>query len=107
MPDIETSKLNSEVSKSNSNILVINNFFLKNDVTSEGAVSHNVLYHQHFSISPLMLATILSNYQWYPVPLTMNFIHSVLFKIKTGSTNFNNVVLQGKNIDTNCTEKKT
>ena len=35
---------NSEVLKSNSNILVRNYFFLKNYVTSEGAVSHNVLY---------------------------------------------------------------
>ena len=40
MPDF--SKQNSEVSKSNSNILVRNNFFLENDVTIEGAVSHNV-----------------------------------------------------------------
>ena len=38
---------NSEVSRSNSNILVRNYFFfLENDVTSDGAVSHNVEYHQ-------------------------------------------------------------
>ena len=35
---------------------VENYFFLKNYGTSEGAVSHNVLYHQ-----PLLI--ILSNYQ--------------------------------------------
>ena len=40
----------SDVSKSNSNILGENNFFLENHVTSEGAISHNVLYHQHLSI---------------------------------------------------------
>ena len=39
------SKSNSEVSKSNSNILVERYFFLKNYVTSEEAVSHNVLYY--------------------------------------------------------------
>ena len=50
MPDFETSKSNSEVSKSNSNILVENYFFLENYVTSEGAVSRNVLYYQQLSI---------------------------------------------------------
>ena len=44
MLDFETSKSNPEVSKSNSNILVRNYFFLKNYATSKGAVSHNVLY---------------------------------------------------------------
>ena len=44
-----TSKSNSEVSKSNSNILVQNYFFLEN-VASEGSVSHNVLYYQQLSI---------------------------------------------------------
>ena len=43
MLDFETSKSNSEVSKSYSNILVENNFSLENYVTSEGAVSHNVI----------------------------------------------------------------
>ena len=37
MLDFETSNSKSEVSKSN-------DFFLENYVTSEGAVSHNVLY---------------------------------------------------------------
>ena len=50
MLEFETSKSNSDVSKSNSNILVRNNFFLKNYVISEGAVSHNVLYYQQLSI---------------------------------------------------------
>ena len=49
VPDFGTSKSDSEVSKSNSNILVRNNFFLKN-YTSEGAVSHNCLYYQQRSI---------------------------------------------------------
>ena len=52
MLDFGTSKSNSEVSKSNSNILVENYFFLENYVTSEGAVSHNVSYYQH---SPLLV----------------------------------------------------
>ena len=67
MLGLETSKSNSEVSKSNSNILVRNNFFRKNNVTSEGAVSHNFVY---YNISPLianmsvsMLTIILSKYQ--------------------------------------------
>ena len=40
---------NSEFSKSNSYILVEIYFFLENDVTSEGAVAHNVLYYQKLS----------------------------------------------------------
>ena len=39
----ETSNSKSEVSKSNSQRK--NYFFLKNYVTSEGAVSHNVIYY--------------------------------------------------------------
>ena len=50
MLEFETSKSNSEVSISNSNILVRSNFFLENNVTLEGAVSHNVLDYQHLSI---------------------------------------------------------
>ena len=50
MLEFETSKSNSKVSKSNSNILVRNDFFRKTYITSEGAVSHNVLYYQHLSI---------------------------------------------------------
>ena len=43
----ETSKSNSEVMKSNLNILARNYFSLENYVTtSEGAVAHNVLYYQ-------------------------------------------------------------
>ena len=52
MLEFETSKSNYKVSKSNSNILVRNNVFLENDVTSEGAIQyHNVLYYQHLSSS--------------------------------------------------------
>ena len=50
MLDFENSKTNSEVSICNSNILVRNNFFLENYITSEGAVSHNVLYYHQLSI---------------------------------------------------------
>ena len=42
MLDFETSSSKSEVSKSN---FFENDFFLENYVTSEGAVSHNVLYY--------------------------------------------------------------
>ena len=49
--DFGTSKSNSEISKSNSNILVENYFFLENYVTSEGADSHNALYYQQLSIA--------------------------------------------------------
>ena len=49
--EFETQEFKSEISKSNSNILVRDNFFLENEVTSEGAVSHNVLYYQQLSIS--------------------------------------------------------
>ena len=35
----------------NSNILVRNYVFLKNCVTSDGVVSHNVLYYQQLSIA--------------------------------------------------------
>ena len=48
--EFETSIWNSEVSKSNSNILVRHNFFFENDVTSEGAISHNIVYYQCFSV---------------------------------------------------------
>ena len=49
--DFGTSKSNSEVLKSNSNILVENYFFLENYITLEGAVSHNVSYYQQLSIA--------------------------------------------------------
>ena len=43
-----------------------NYFFLENYGTSEGAVSHNVLYHQHLPITRhqkgFMQIIILSNY---------------------------------------------
>ena len=48
------------------------NYFLKNYVTSEEAVSHNVLYYQHLSITDQVsfYANIMNNYQTCPVPLT-------------------------------------
>ena len=48
--DFGTLKSNSN-SKPNSNILVENYLFLENSVSSEGAVSHNILYDQQLSIS--------------------------------------------------------
>ena len=49
MLEFWTSKSKSEVSKSKPNILVDNDFFLENYVTSEGAVSHNVFHYQQLS----------------------------------------------------------
>ena len=48
--------------KFNSNILVRNYFFLKNYVTSEGAVSHNVLYHQQLSFAQYQVSFYANNY---------------------------------------------
>ena len=62
MLDFGTSKSNSEVSKSNSNISVENYFFLENYVTSEGAVSHNVLYYQQLSIARYQVRFYANNY---------------------------------------------
>ena len=54
-------KINSEVSKSQS-VLVKNYFFLKNYVTSEGAVSHNILYYQQVSIARNQVSFYANNY---------------------------------------------
>ena len=48
MLDFETSNSKSEVSKSNSWKIT---FLLENYVTSEGAVSHNILYHQQLPVT--------------------------------------------------------
>ena len=67
MLEFETSKSDSEVLKSNSNILVRNNFSLKIDFAkSEEDSSHNALYFQQLSIARyqvFMLTNILSSYQ--------------------------------------------
>ena len=50
-------------------ILVRYYLFLKNYVTSEGAISHNVLYYRQLSIAPYQVSfyaknwIVLSNYQ--------------------------------------------
>ena len=62
MLEFKTSKSNSEVLKSNSNILVENYFFLENYVSSEGAVSHNVLYYQQLSFASYQLSFYANNY---------------------------------------------
>ena len=61
MLDFVTSKPNSEVSKSNS-VLVENYFFLENNLTLEGAVSHNVLYYQQLSIACYQVSLYAYNY---------------------------------------------
>ena len=48
--------------KINSNILLRNYFFLKNYVTSEGAVSHNVFYYQQLSIAHRQVSFYANNY---------------------------------------------
>ena len=51
-------------SEFNSNILVKKYFFLKNYVSSEGAVSNNFLYYQELSIALYQVSSaVLSNYQ--------------------------------------------
>ena len=63
MLDFGTSKSNSEVSKTNSNILVENYFFLENyDTSLEGAVCHNVLYYQQLSIACYQVSFHANNY---------------------------------------------
>ena len=54
----QTSKTNSEVSKSNSNILKMNIFFSENDVTSEGAVSFILSTSPVFTKSIIFLKTL-------------------------------------------------
>ena len=54
--------MRSEVSKSNTNVLVGNYFFLENYFTSEGAVSHNVLYYQQLSITRYQVRFYANNY---------------------------------------------
>ena len=62
MLDFETSKSNSEVSKSNLNNLVENYFLLENYFTSDGAVSHNVSYYQQLSIACYQVNFYANNY---------------------------------------------
>ena len=59
MLDFETSNSKLKVSKSNS---WKNYFFLENYVTSEGAVSHNVLYHQQLPITCYQVRFYADNY---------------------------------------------
>ena len=62
MLDFGTLKSNSEVCKSNSNILVENYFVLENYVTSEGAVSHDVLYYQQLPVTCYQVMFYANNY---------------------------------------------
>ena len=64
MFDFGTSKSNSEVSKSSSNILVENYFFLKNYVTSEETISHNILCQQQLSIACYQVSVYANNFFW-------------------------------------------
>ena len=58
------------------NVPVRNYLFLKNYITSEGAISLNVWYYQQLSIVHsqvnFMLTIILNNYQKFPVPLKVS-----------------------------------
>ena len=58
MLDFETSKSNFVKKK----FSVKNYFFLKNYVTSEGAVSHNVLYYQQLSIARYHVSFYANSY---------------------------------------------
>ena len=51
----------SRPQKSNYEVFVKNYFFLKNYVTSEGAVSLNVLYYQQLSIAHYQLSFYANN----------------------------------------------
>ena len=62
MLDFGTSKTNSEVPKSNSNILKESFSFLKNYATSEGDVFHNVLYFQQLPITRNQVSFYAKNY---------------------------------------------
>ena len=53
-----------------------NYFFLKKYVTSEGAVSHNVLYYQQLSITHYQLRFYANNYFECPLPLSKILYHS-------------------------------
>ena len=50
------------VSKSNSNISGENYFFLKNEYTSEGALSYNISYYQQLSIARYQVSFNANNY---------------------------------------------
>ena len=67
--DFETSNSKSEVSKSNS--WEINYFLFEKYVTSEGAISHNVLYYQTLPITRItkkgfLIIISLGTYQQCP-----------------------------------------
>ena len=57
--------------QSDSNIIVRNYLFLKNFVTSEGAISHNVVYYSQLSVAhyKVIFCANFSNYRTCPVPL--------------------------------------
>ena len=59
------------------NILVRNYFFLKNHITLEGAVSHNVLYNQQLSIADYQVHFYGNNYfEWLTIASSV-FKHSI------------------------------
>ena len=64
MLDFGTSKSYSEVSKSKSNIISVQNYCFSffNYVTSEGVVSHNVLFYQQLSIDCYAVRFYSNNY---------------------------------------------
>ena len=50
------------------------NFFLENDVTSQGPVSHNVLYYQHLFIDHLQVSFYANNY-FEQLPIVSSAFH--------------------------------
>ena len=96
MLDFRTSKSNSEVLKSYSKILVENYVFLKNYVTSEGAVSHNVLYYQQLSIACYQVRFYAYNYfELLPIVSSCRFHQTLpnlglILGLKTGSVPYPN-----------------
>ena len=67
------------------NQIVENDFFLENYVTSEGAVSHNVLYYQQLSITRYQVSFYANNNLYCPLPILSTafnvFNHSFVYAI--------------------------
>ena len=77
MLDFETSKTNSEVSKSNSNIILVQNYFFY--VTSGWAITLNVLYYQQLSIARYQVHFYAYNYFECPHVFNIDPLLSLLY----------------------------
>ena len=59
-----------------------NYFFLENYVTSEGAVSHNVLYHQPLPITHHQVRFYADNYfEWLHVPIVSTAFKGYMYNV--------------------------